>query len=90
MNEFQVLGSAITYIRRYALSSMLGLVTDKDTTAAKEEPKEVKKPELTAATFKKMVEAITQGQGDKVKAAMGNYSMTDQQKVSLETALKNV
>ena len=57
---------------------------------AKEEPKEVKKPELTAATFKKMVEAITQGQGDKVKAAMGNYSMTEQQKVSLETALKNV
>lgn len=33
MNEFQVLGSAITYIRRYALSSALGLVTDKDTDA---------------------------------------------------------
>jgi hypothetical protein len=31
MNKFQVLGSAITYIRRYALSSLLGLVTDKDT-----------------------------------------------------------
>lgn len=30
MNEFQVLGSAITYIRRYALSSMLGIVTDID------------------------------------------------------------
>ena len=33
MNQFQVLGSAITYIRRYALSSILGLVTDKDTDA---------------------------------------------------------
>ena len=33
MNDFQVLGSAITYIRRYALSSVLGLVTDKDTDA---------------------------------------------------------
>ena len=33
MNDFQVLGSAITYIRRYALSSILGLVTDKDTDA---------------------------------------------------------
>jgi hypothetical protein len=31
MNDFQVLGSAITYLRRYALSSALGLVTDKDT-----------------------------------------------------------
>lgn len=36
MNEFQVLGSAITYLRRYALSSMLGLVTDKDTDGAGE------------------------------------------------------
>ena len=90
MNEFQVLGSAITYIRRYALSSMLGLVTDKDTDAATpKEEKEVKKPELTAATFKKMIEAIGQGQGDKVKAAMGNYSMTEQQKTAIETALKN-
>lgn len=34
MNEFQVLGSAITYLRRYALSSLLGLVTDKDTDAS--------------------------------------------------------
>ncbi len=34
MNDFQVLGSAITYLRRYALSAMLGLVTDKDTDAA--------------------------------------------------------
>lgn len=30
MNQFQVLGSAITYIRRYALSSALGIITDKD------------------------------------------------------------
>ncbi|AZA91181.1 ERF superfamily [Chryseobacterium nakagawai] len=31
MNDYQVLGSAITYLRRYALASILGLVTDKDT-----------------------------------------------------------
>ena len=30
MNDFQVLGSAITYMRRYQLSAMLGIVTDKD------------------------------------------------------------
>lgn len=44
MNDFQVLGSAITYMRRYALSSALGIITDKDTDACgeqvkKEEPK---------------------------------------------------
>lgn len=33
MNDFQVLGSAITYLRRYSLSSILGLVTDVDTDA---------------------------------------------------------
>ena len=38
-NDFQVLGSAITYIRRYALSAMLGLVTDKDNDAAGEQEK---------------------------------------------------
>ena len=37
MNDFQVLGSAITYIKRYALSSLLGLVTDKDTDASGEQ-----------------------------------------------------
>lgn len=30
MNKYQSLGSGITYMRRYALSSFLGLVTDKD------------------------------------------------------------
>ena len=40
MNDFQVLGSAITYLRRYALSAMLGLVTDKDTDASGEQAPE--------------------------------------------------
>lgn len=46
MNEFQVLGSAITYIRRYALSSMLGIITDKDTDASGEQVKQVQSPHL--------------------------------------------
>lgn len=37
MNKFQVMGSAITYMRRYSLSAILGLVTDKDTDAAGEQ-----------------------------------------------------
>ena len=35
-NEFQTMGSAITYLRRYGLVSMLGLVTDEDADAAGE------------------------------------------------------
>jgi hypothetical protein len=49
MNDFQVLGSAITYLRRYSLSSALGLVTDKDTDAGgtQEKPKKWLNPNTT-------------------------------------------
>ena len=51
MNDFQVLGSAITYIRRYALSSALGLVTDKDTDASGEQvKKDTKKDDALKVT----------------------------------------
>lgn len=45
MNEYQAFGSGVTYYRRYALSSMLGIVTDKDTDAAGEQIKEPSKIE---------------------------------------------
>lgn len=68
MNDFQVLGSAITYIRRYALSAALGLVTDKDTDAAGEQaPKEDKPKEekewlnIGTPAFNKAKEAIKAG-----------------------------
>jgi hypothetical protein len=70
-NEFQVLGSAITYIRRYALSAALGIVTDKDTDAAGEQaPKEDKPKEnkedkqwlnIGTPAFEKAKEAIKAG-----------------------------
>jgi hypothetical protein len=44
MNDFQAYGSGVTYFRRYCLSSILGLVTDKDTDAA---GTQVKAPEFT-------------------------------------------
>ncbi|MGV8130554.1 MAG: ERF family protein [Candidatus Pacearchaeota archaeon] len=34
MNKAQAIGSLITYFRRYSLSSLLGLITDKDTDAS--------------------------------------------------------
>lgn len=43
MNEYQSYGSGITYYRRYALSSALGLVTDKDTDAAGKSTPYIKK-----------------------------------------------
>jgi hypothetical protein len=40
MNDYQAYGSGVTYFRRYALSSMLGIITDKDTDAAGTQVKE--------------------------------------------------
>ena len=56
MNEFQVLGSAITYIRRYALSSMLGIVTDKDTDASGQSVKKAVSPADNKAWLNKGTE----------------------------------
>ncbi len=40
MNDFQTLGSGITYLRRYSLSTILCLITDKDVDACgTQEPK---------------------------------------------------
>ena len=62
MNDFQVLGSAVSYIRRYSLSSILGLVTDKDTDASGEQVKSSKPSlELKSEAFGKAVEFLMKG-----------------------------
>lgn len=57
MNQFQIDGSAITYYRRYALSSMLGIVTDEDTDASGEQVRR-ELPELLPS-MKEWQDAIT-------------------------------
>jgi len=83
MNEFQVLGSAITYLRRYALSSMLGLVTDKDTDASGEQVKpEPKKQAIDNARFQKAIDAISKGEYT-VEELTTKFSLTELQSKSL-------
>lgn len=57
MNDFQVMGSAITYFRRYCLSSILGIVTDKDTGAGGEQITKSKET-LSNDRFEKAIEKI--------------------------------
>jgi threonine dehydrogenase-like Zn-dependent dehydrogenase len=84
MNEFQVLGSAITYLRRYALSSMLGLVTDKDTDASGEQVKhEPKKQAIDNARFQKAIDAISKGEYT-VEELTTKFSLTPAQLKTLE------
>lgn len=61
MNDFQVLGSAITYIRRYALSSILGLITDKDTDASGEQINDLKWLNKGTEEFNKVQAALKSG-----------------------------
>jgi len=92
MNDFQTLGSAITYIRRYALSSALGLITDKDTDASGEQEKtkqEAPKPPvkelplLDDANYKKVCDLIKEKQFDRVKKAIEIHKLIEDQKKDL-------
>jgi hypothetical protein len=86
MNDYQVLGSAITYLRRYALSAMLGIVTDKDTDAGGEQkPKAKQKANFKEGGFDKALEAVKNGTTtvDKVSAF---YNVTSEQLQQLKEA----
>lgn len=78
-NDFQVLGSAISYLRRYCISSILGIVSDKDTDAGGEQIKvEAKKPAINESRFKKALNAI--GAGDYTAKELGeNFELTADQ-----------
>jgi len=82
MNDFQVLGSAISYLRRYSLVSCLGLVSEVDNDASGVQVKSTNKvPEkrsLSPEQFQSAVDAIKAGEYSKNKLIM-NYSLTTEQ-----------
>jgi hypothetical protein len=57
MNDFQAYGSGVTYFRRYCLSSMLALVTDKDLDACGTQVEEKVQIQLPLAQWKKWIDA---------------------------------
>lgn len=63
MNAFQVYGSAITYFRRYALSSILGIVTDKDIDASGEQINS--KKNIDSNQFQRALKSIEKGEYSK-------------------------
>src|SRR5699024_2235267 len=86
MNDFQVLGSAITYLRRYALSSILGIVSDADNDGAgQQQPKKTKpkKPVLDVGSpeFEQAKNWLANG-GD-IKKVEEKYTLTDNAKKEL-------
>jgi hypothetical protein len=72
MNIYQSMGSGITYYRRYAISSLLGIITDVDLDAGKQS--------LSPEQFKTIKTALDSGKAtytkEKIKAS---YKLSDEQ-----------
>jgi len=77
MNDFQSFGSGVTYFRRYCLSSILGLVTDKDTDASGEQIKP-KKPKIDNDRFMKAIAAVKAGNYELADIPL-KFDLTDEQ-----------
>lgn len=83
MNDFQVLGSAISYLRRYSISSILGIVSDKDTDASGEQFKKPVKRTLNDSEFIRLCGAINSGTMS-VEIAKSTFSLSASQIQSIE------
>lgn len=88
-------GSAISYARRYALASFVGVVTGDDDgngavkgTTSKSTTTNKSKPKLTDSQYKGMMSAIEDGKGSVVEQKMGGYVMTKNQSDNLNKVLK--
>ncbi len=81
MNDYQSFGSGVTYFRRYALSSALGLVTDKDTDASGEQVK--KRPTIDNKRLGKALEMIAEGKYTK-EELIEKFELTEGQTKLLE------
>ena len=84
MNDFQVLGSAISYLRRYSIASILNIVTDKDNDAAGEQVKTgPTKKTLNDQEFTRLLGAVVSGKFS-AKWAQDNYKLTDVQLAEIQ------
>ncbi len=90
--NIQYYGSVFTYLRRYSLTTMLGLVNDADDDANeadgnKADRKVDGKPALTFEVFTRMIAEVEKGNWKDVERQIGKYYLTDSQKGSLTTLL---
>jgi hypothetical protein len=87
MNAYQAFGSGCTYFRRYCLSSICGLVTDKDTDASgeqvKQEPKKSTINTIDNKRLGKALEMIADGKYTK-EELIQNFALTEGQTKLLE------
>lgn len=86
MNLYQSNGAGYSYYRRYALSSMLGLVTDKDTDAGGTALKR-----LDTKTFEKYLNNCeTKERLESFEKFLKDYTLTEAQNKALEVLKANI
>ncbi len=89
MNAYQSFGSGITYFRRYALASILGLVTDKDTDAAGEQVKVEKKAvEINDVAMLKLISRFNAGEKDVFEKAKEHFIYRQKDLIAIKS-MKN-
>ena len=87
-------GSAISYARRYALASFVGVITgdddDGNMSVKGKYPKanSTSKPKLTESQYKGMMKAIEDGKGSVVQQKMNGYSLTKNKSENLNKVIK--
>ena len=89
MNDYQSLGSALTYFRRYHLLTLLGIITDDDTDSLKPSSRPSKTDYVT-----KVKSLIGTGKHDRAKME-GYYNknlglMNDDQKIECKALIKKM
>jgi hypothetical protein len=75
MNDFQVLGSALTYLRRYSLCLMLGIVAEKDSDAEGRQDRSRAIPEGASLVPASNATQVTTSSSDNKKKAQNGSSI---------------
>ncbi len=93
MSAIQSIGSNITYMRRYALSAILGIVTDEDKDGSdtgkfkNADEKEASRPTLSQANLNQACKRIREGEISLYDTLLEKYKLTTEQKEKLEQAV---
>lgn len=86
MNQLQVYGSQLSYMRRYALTSILGIVSDSDTDGQGQPKKKAEKPHEKTLNDTQFIRAIQAVQNGTIEASKlrTDYKLTESQLLTLD------
>jgi len=86
LNALQSFGSQLSYMRRYALTSILGIVSDSDTDGQGQPKKKAEKPVERVLNDQQFIRAISAVQNGTLDAAKlkADYKLNESQLATLD------